>query len=161
VISVAALVATALVCVLVGVGLGALVMKLWFQARVPRDLEARFNTLQSEYQQYQQNVAQHFLDSARLITETEQRQKALREQLVSGALLLTSADVSRAILADTDEPALLEGASQYPMDANRLAPAKDWAPKTPGQAGVLSEDFGLREEGEEDVTPIEVRTARH
>ena len=37
------------------------------------------------------------------------------------------------------EPALESG----------FTPPKDWAPKTPGQAGILSEEFGLTDSKEE------------
>ena len=125
------------------------------QSRQPKDLESKYNSLQSEYQQYQQSVAQHFLDSSRLISEAQQRQKELREHLVGGALHLTNADVSRAILAQGDDENPLLDSSLDPAELN---PPKDWAPKTPGQNGVLSEEFGLKEE-HDDSDSIEVRTA--
>jgi uncharacterized membrane-anchored protein YhcB (DUF1043 family) len=134
-------------------------MRIFSNARQPKDLEARHNTLQSEYNQYQQNVAQHFVDTSRLIIETQQRQQELREHLVRGALHLTSADVSRAILAQGDEEQpLTESAALENLDPADLSPPKDWAPKAPGEGGVLSEEFGLKEESEE-VDSIEVRTA--
>lgn len=158
-ISTSALIATSVICLLAGAGLGALAMRIFSNARQPKDLEARHNTLQSEYNQYQQNVAQHFVDTSRLITETQQRQQELREHLVRGALHLTSADVSRSILAQGDEEQpLSESAALENLDPADLSPPKDWAPKAPGAGGVLSEEFGLKEEVDE-VDSIEVRTA--
>lgn len=87
-ISNSALVATAIVCVLIGAGLGALLMRVIQANRAPKDLESKYNTLQNEYQQYQQDVAQHFVDSSRLLIETQQRQKELQQHLVTGALNL-------------------------------------------------------------------------
>jgi uncharacterized membrane-anchored protein YhcB (DUF1043 family) len=157
-ISTSALVATSIVCLLAGAGLGALIVRVIIAAGQPKDLEARYNALQDEYNQYQQNVAQHFVDTSRLVAETQQRQKELREHLVSGALQLTSAEVSRAILAQGDEGRSFSDAALENMDPAALNPPKDWAPKTPGSGGVLSEEFGLNEDREEDQS-IEVRTA--
>ncbi|BCD97639.1 YhcB family protein [Marinagarivorans cellulosilyticus] len=158
-ISTSALIATSIICLIAGAGLGALAMRIYSSARQPKDLEARHNTLQNEYNQYQQNVAQHFVDTSRLIAETQQRQQQLREHLVKGALHLTSADISRAILAQGDEEQpLTEGAALENLDPADLTPPKDWAPKIPGEGGVLSEEFGLKEESEE-TDSIEVRTA--
>ncbi|MDZ7924811.1 MAG: DUF1043 family protein [Marinagarivorans sp.] len=156
-ISTTALVATCLVCLIAGAGLGALIMRAVIAKQIPKDLQSKYNALQAEHQQYQQDVAQHFVDSSRLILETQQRQKELRQHMVTGALNLTSADVSRAILAlgDDDKAALDNDAL---IDPSNLIPPKDWAPKTPGQNGVLSEEFGLKEEREEHDN-IEAKTA--
>lgn len=158
-ISTSALIATSIICLIAGAGLGALVMRVISSARQPKDLEARYNTLQNEYSQYQQNVSQHFVDTSRLVAETQQRQRELREHLVTGALHLTSADVSRAILAQGDEeqPLGSKGVLENLNPADLEAP-RDWAPKAPGGGGVLSEEFGLNEEREE-ADSIESRTA--
>ncbi len=156
-ISTTALVATCLVCLIAGAGIGALIMRVVIAKQTPKDLESKYNALQTEFQQYQQDVAQHFVDSSRLIIEAQQHQKELHQHMVSGALNLTSAEVSRAILAlGDDEQAVLDNDTL--LDPSNLTPPKDWAPKMPGQNGVLSEEFGLKEEHEER-TSIEAQTA--
>lgn len=141
-------------------GLGALIMRTLRSASQPKDLESKFSELQNEHNQYQQNVAQHFVDTSRLIIESQQRQQALRDHLINGALHLTSPDISRAILAEGDEAESSRPQPLEHIDPATLKPPKDWAPKTPGQQGVLSEDFGLKDEQEEDTQSIEVKTAR-
>lgn len=160
-VTTSALVITSVVCLCIGAGIGLLIQRTLLSSGSPKDVEAKYNALQDEYQQYQQNVAQHFVDTSRLVIEAQQRQRDLREHLVSGALQLTSAEVSRAILAQNDEQdsesdaQLLEN-----LDPASLKAPADWAPKTPGSSGVLSEEFGLKEE-QDDPDSIEVKTATH
>ncbi len=160
-ISTSALIAAALVSLVIGICIGLLVARLFNIGSKPSSAEAKLNTLESEYTQYQQNVAQHFVDTSRLIVETQQRQKDLHEHLVSGALHLTSAEVSRSILEQADENQSLENnAALENIDPANLNPPKDWAPKAPGNEGILSEEFGLKEDNnEEDEEAIEVKTA--
>lgn len=158
-VTTSALVITSVVCLFVGAGIGLLIQRTLLSSGSPKDVEAKYNALQDEYQQYQQNVAQHFVDTSRFVIEAQQRERDLREHLVSGALQLTSAEVSRAILAQHDEQdsesntQLLDN-----LDPASLKAPTDWAPKTPGSSGVLSEEFGLKEE-QEDTDSIEVKTA--
>lgn len=158
-VTTSALVITSVVCLCIGAGIGLLIQRMLLSSGSPKDVEAKYNALQDEYQQYQQNVAQHFVDTSRLVIEAQQRERSLREHLISGALQLTSAEVSRAILAQNDEQdaqsseQLLEN-----LDPATLKAPTDWAPKTPGTSGVLSEEFGLKEEQDETDT-IEVKTA--
>lgn len=158
-VSTFALIATAAICLFAGIGIGMLIIRVLGASGNAGELEAKFNTLESEYSQYQQNVAQHFVDTSRLIAETQQRQRDLREHLVSGALHLTSAEVSRSILAQADDDQPLEDSALLEnIDPSDLNPPKDWAPKTPGYGGVLSEEFGLKEEDDKEES-IETRTA--
>ncbi len=157
-ISTTVLIVTSLACLFIGTAIGLLIMRTIQNTGQPKDLEAKHNTLQNEYNQYQQNVAQHFVDTSRLIVESQQRQQQLRDHLVSGALHLTSPDISRAILAQSDEEATTQPQAIENLDPATIKPPQDWAPKTPGQQGVLSEDFGLAEEPE-DTSSIEVKTA--
>lgn len=158
-VTTSALVITSVVCLFIGAGIGLLIQRTLLSSGSPKDVEAKYNALQDEFQQYQQNVAQHFVDTSRLVIEAQQRQRDLREHLVSGALQLTSAEVSRAILAQNDEQdsenntQLLDN-----LDPASLKAPTDWAPKTPGSSGVLSEEFGLKEE-QEETDSIEVKTA--
>lgn len=160
-VTTSALVITSVVCLFIGAGIGLLIQRTFMSPSNPKDIETKFNALQEEFQQYQQNVAQHFVDTSRLIIETQQRQRDLRDHLVNGALHLTSAEVSRAILAQNDEQ---EGEANIQalenLDPATLKAPTDWAPKAPGARGVLSEEFGLKEE-HDDTETIEVKTASH
>lgn len=158
-VTTSALVITSVVCLLIGAGVGLLIQRILLTSNNPKDIEAKYNALQDEFQQYQQNVAQHFVDTSRLVIDAQQRQRDLRDHMISGALQLTSAEVSRAILAQNDEQESEKDAQLLDnLDPASLKAPADWAPKTPGASGVLSEEFGLKEEQEETNT-IEVKTA--
>lgn len=139
--------------------LGGLVGAVISRSLVPpegqRDLEERLKASRQELVQYQQDVARHFAETSELVNNLTQSYKEVHEHLAQGAMHLTNAEISQQMLnagegysSDKPNPAIAEVAFE---------PPRDWAPKQPGQAGMLSEEFGLNDAPEE--SGIESTTA--
>ena len=112
-ISTTALVATCLVCLIAGAGIGALIMRVVIAKQTPKDLESKYNALQTEFQQYQQDVAQHFVDSSRFQEkDTENPNKGTRNcsKEIKGDFIMTPVGTTdentKWILVADDEPSV-------------------------------------------------------
>ncbi len=131
--------------------IGAVISRTLIPPANQKDLEKQLLKAQSDLETYQQDVAQHFAETSRRINNLTESYREVHEHLASGAIQLTNAEISNKILAAGDKALGIE-ASQVPENID-VQPPKDWAPKTPGQKGVLSEDFGLDEDKPEPEEP--------
>lgn len=141
----------------VGGLVGAVISRTLMPPQGQKDMEERLKTSRQELAEYQQDVAQHFMETSKLVNKMTQSYRDVHEHLADGAMQLTNAEISRKMLEageaysdPADNPALAEVAFE---------PPRDWAPKTPGQAGMLSEEFGLADS--HDAPDIESVTATH
>ena len=152
--SLTALFLTAFVCLAIGGAVGALLMRsLHPQEQANRELEGRLQDAETRLESYQEEVTTHFAETSTLVNKLTQDYKEVHEYLANSALKLANPEISRQLLnaapkaAEAEEPAALEETD--------LAQPRDWAPKNPGDAGVLSENFGLEEEREAvEVTSV-------
>lgn len=131
----------------VGGLVGAVVSRSLVPPEGKRDLEERLRASRQELVQYQQDVARHFAETSELVNNLTQSYKEVHEHLAQGAMQLTNAEISQQMLnagegysSEKHNPALAE---------MTFEPPRDWAPKQPGQAGMLSEEFGLNDGPEE------------
>ncbi|WP_018013747.1 YhcB family protein [Teredinibacter turnerae] len=127
----------------VGALLGALISRTFLPPEQKRDLEQSLQLTRQELSQYQQDVAQHFAETSKLVHNLTQSYKEVHEHLAKGAVELTNSEISRKIIAAGEGTLNLEGTS---IEGAAVEPPKDWAPKTPGESGTLSEDYGHDEE---------------
>ena len=143
--SLTAVIVTACVTLLTGIVIGALLNRLASpQAQKSRDLENALKRAEDQLSTYQQEVTEHFAETAKRVNHLTQSYREVHEQLASDALKLANVEISRQLLPQNNaEEHLLGEASLH--DDNYQAP-RDWAPKVPGQEGALSESFGLAEE---------------
>lgn len=126
--------------VAVGIALGLIIGRVWAPPSHHRELERKLAETQAELATYQSSVAEHFAETSKKVSELTQTYRELHEHLARGALELTSAEIGRDLLQAGERPPELAQ-----MDPDRLEPPRDWAPKVPGSAGMLSEEFGLRD----------------
>lgn len=134
------LIIIAVIALAVGVVVGIFVGRLWVPPEHQKDLEQRLSSAKSELDTYQQDVAQHFMETSKRVGELTQSYRDLHEHLAKGALSLANTEIGRQLLeagANQDHITDLEGAS--------IEPPRDWAPKMPGSQGMLSEEFGLKD----------------
>lgn len=127
----------------VGCILGAVLTRtLSPQEKKSRSLESKLQDSENKLNQYQQEVTEHFATTAKLVNNLTQSYRDVHEHLSSDALKLANVDISRQLLksASKEDDALLGGAE---IKEDDFQPPKDWAPKTPGTEGTLSENFGL------------------
>lgn len=135
------MVSTIVFCV--GGLLGAIISRTLLPPEQQKDLEQSLQLTRQELSQYQQDVAQHFAETSKLVHNLTQSYKEVHEHLARGAVELTNSEISRKILAAGEGTLNLEADA---MDEVNIEPPKDWAPKTPGQTGTLSEEYGLQDD---------------
>ncbi len=153
--SLEALVMVSAIALCIGGLIGAVISRTLLPPELQKDLESRLQSSRDELDQYQQDVAQHFAETSKLVTNLTNSYKDVHDHLSKGAIQLTNAEISKQILEAGDSKLGIE--ANDAIDELSFEPPKDWAPKTPGQAGTLSEEFGLTEPKEDD--PIEAITA--
>ena len=152
--SLSTLIITALFCLAIGASLGAFALYLFRHQVLGRDLEQRLHQAESELQAYQRNVAEHFAQTSELVNNLTQAYREVHEHLAEGALKLATPAISRQII-DSANSGLSSNTKAY-ISEQRIEPPRDWAPKTPGSKGALSEEYGLHEDiGERPVRPTE------
>jgi uncharacterized membrane-anchored protein YhcB (DUF1043 family) len=151
--SLTTLVVTGVLSLLIGGALGAYLLFVLRGKLLAQDLEMRAASAETELNAYQRDVATHFTQTSELINDLNVAYKNMHEHLASGALKLATPAISRQII---DSASLSDGKaipSTYLAD-HAIEPPRDWAPKTPGSKGVLSEDYGLHDDvTERDYVP--------
>lgn len=135
---------TALTCLLCGGVIGAFLMfALRPQEKINRDLESQLLDAETKLSDYQQDVTHHFVETSQLINNLTNSYRDVHEHLASSALKLGNPDLSRQIMQAGDGKLI---AKQELSGEEQLRAPTDWAPKVPGMAGTLSEEFGLKED---------------
>ena len=104
-----------------------------------RALESRLEETEEKFSLYQQEVTDHFAQTAQLVNNLTQNYKDVHEHLAGSALKLANVDISRQLLSTgvNDDTQTLD-------DETSFQPPKDWAP---GE-GALSESYGLEKEND-------------
>lgn len=105
-----------------------------------RALETRLQETEEKLTNYQQEVTDHFAQTAQLVNNLTQNYKDVHEHLAGSALKLANVDISRQLLSTSIN------ANDEALSTNEdtFQPPKDWAP---GE-GALSESYGLEKENE-------------
>ena len=131
-------------CLAVGIVLGtAFTRQLGSQAARVKELEEKIERMIESHEEYRENVSQHFDVTSVLINQMTGKYKEVYEHLASGAQDLCSTEVAEKLLPiQSDAVFEKETTSNEPV---QLDAPKDYATKSdPGQAGALSENFGLQ-----------------
>lgn len=137
-----------LAALLFGLGLGVLLGRGRLGQGGSTQLANRLQQAESELENYQHQVAKHFVDTSQRISDLTQSYRELHEHLAEGAARLASPDISRKLLEAADAQSVVaEVVSQTDVS---LEPPKDWAPKMPGQKGGLSDEY----EGLDTTPPV-------
>jgi uncharacterized membrane-anchored protein YhcB (DUF1043 family) len=124
-----------------GLGLGVLLGRSTSPAaQRQRDAERKLEQLLQDKKAYEDEVVEHFTDTARLLNNLTERYRDVHNHLAKGASTLchgrgpVSLDRLQDNRNDTDIPA----------DLADIRPPLDYAPKTsPQEKGMLNEEFGI------------------
>ncbi len=108
-----------------------------------RSLESRLQQAEESLADYQQEVTEHFAETAKLVNNLTQNYKDVHEHLAGSALKLANVDISRQLLSTNPT----DGDTSLNINEEDFEPPKDWAPSE----GTLSEDYGLTPE--ETISP--------
>lgn len=147
--SFSAVVITGLICLLAGAGIGAFTLYMLRTKLFGRDVEQRLHEAESSLQGYQRDVAEHFAQTSQLVNNLTNAYRDVHEHLANGALKLATPAISRQILDSANNN--LGSDSKAYINEQRIEPPRDWAPKTAGTKGTLSEDYDLRDDHHENT----------
>ena len=132
----------ALGCLFGGIVIGLLLTRaLHPEEKKRKALQEELEKTRQELKDYQHDVTSHFMQTSNHINNLTQNYRELHEHLSHGAMRLASPEISRQMI-DAGYGKLTDDSAIDPSLAP--SPPKDYAPKVPG--GVLSEDYGLRED---------------
>jgi uncharacterized protein len=139
----------AVVALLVGLGLGVLLGRVRFGQGASNQLANRLQQTEAELENYQHQVAKHFVDTSQRISDLTQSYRDLHQHLADGAARLASPDISRKLLEAAEVKQV--GGDVIDHAETNLEPPKDWAPKIPGQKGGLADEY---EDEEKQPPPV-------
>ncbi|MEO0442113.1 MAG: DUF1043 family protein [Pseudomonadota bacterium] len=140
---------TLIIAAVIGFVIGCITGAIALRYTSPKELQKRslatkLQDTEEQLKVYQQEVTDHFAQTAKLVNHLTQSYRDVHEHLASDALKLANVDISRQLLSNAENnDGLLDEASVH--DEN-FQPPKDWAPKSPGTEGTLSEGYGLKDE---------------
>lgn len=137
--SLATLLITAITTFIIG-GLLSLLLTRSFSSseQKTRTLESRLEEAEHSLANYQQEVTEHFAETAQLVNNLTQNYKEVHEHLAGSALKLANVDISRQLLSTNPD----DDGNELNINEETFQPPKDWAPSE----GTLSEDYGLDDE---------------
>ena len=136
----------AVIALVIGVIIGGVLTRLLSpQEQKARSLENQLSDAEQQLKKYQQQVTEHFAQTAKLVNNLTQSYKDVHEHLAGDALKLANVDISRQLLRDNSDD---KQGDNTKLSEENFQPPRDWAPKSPGQAGPLSEDYGLGDDDE-------------
>ena len=110
------------------------------ESRRSRELEQKLDQVMQDKKAYEDEVTQHFSETARLLNKLTQDYREVHGHLASGAANLCP-DQSVVTLGNLDAGT---DPNEIPPELADVKAPLDYAPKTsPDEQGMLSENFGL------------------
>ena len=143
------------VLLLLGLGIGMLLgRRTSSQSHKNREVERQLDQVLQDKKAYEDEVVEHFTDTAKLLNTLTDSYREVHSHLASGA----------AELCQGQGPVVmgkLEGSrdsAEIPAQLADIQPPLDYAPKTsPDEKGMLNESFGLESEKPAEVAEEPVR----
>ena len=138
--------------IMITVGLGAIVIGLIVgfviaqrmapSQRSQRQLETHLHEMQQQQQDYQQEVSEHFVETATLLNQLTSSYRDVHNHLAKGAQLLAGDSAGESLKALPEDKEADNNKTVIDQD---IRPPLDYAPKTaPDAPGMLNEEFGLK-----------------
>jgi len=126
---------------IVGLGLGLLLGQRSSPAgQKHREVERKLDQVLQDKKAYEDEVVEHFSDTARLLNKLTDSYREVHNHLAKGASELCQGNGPVAIDREAGE----RDPAEIPADLATVRPPLDYAPKTsPDEKGMLNEEFGL------------------
>lgn len=122
-------------------------------AQKQREAELKLDQLLQDKQAYEDEVVEHFSDTAKLLNNLTERYRDVHNHLAKGAdsLCHGRGPVALGRLEEAGD------SSEIPSHLADVQPPLDYAPKTsPDERGMLAEEFGIeRGKSGEQAAPVE------
>lgn len=146
---------------LVGVAVGLVIGYLLGRGGAGKQqLSQELDSTRAELESYKQEVTGHFETTAELVNGLTEQYRRVHQHLASGAQALCGDTQPAQSLAASLQPPEVQQeiptvTDELPADepATPLEPPRDYAPKTPDEAGMLSEQFSARPKPEDKTPP--------
>lgn len=138
---------------ILGAAAGVVITKRQAPDRRVQELETLLQDLQARHDRYQNDVSDHFSETAERVNELTQRYREVHQHLVQGAQLLCDdpkrskdANPAKAFTSlSTPEVRPPHTFDQYgEADLVGYEPPRDYATKSPQDKGTLDERFGFK-----------------
>ncbi|MFW1677940.1 YhcB family protein [Pontibacter sp. JAM-7] len=129
-----------LVALIVGAVIGYMLGRNSPQDNRQAELEEELEEARQALENYREDVAQHFSKTANLFNNLTDSYKDVYQHLAGGAQQLCQSEEIVRSLESSIKPQLAQEDSDQSGNAE---PPRDYAPKAPGDAGTLSENYGV------------------
>lgn len=144
-------IAAAIATLIVGLGLGLLLGRRSSPAgQKHREVERKLDQVLQDKKAYEDDVVEHFSDTARLLNNLTESYREVHNHLATGAANLCQGQgpVELGHLENERDPA------EIPAHLADVQPPLDYAPKSsPNEKGMLNEEFGLDRSKDPQSTP--------
>ena len=114
-----------------------------------RSLETRLQQAEENLSGYQQEVTEHFAETAQLVNNLTQSYRDVHQHLAGSALKLANVDISKQLMS-AQMPSEGDAVPTLTITEDSFQPPKDWAPSE----GTLSEEYGLKDDDELAVNTV-------
>ena len=144
---------TGLALLVLGTGLGVSIgRRTSAQSKKNREVERQLDQVLQEKKAYEDEVAEHFTDTAKLLNSLTASYREVHTHLAAGAAELCQGPVAMAQLEES------RGDAEIPAHLADVQAPLDYAPKTsPDEKGMLNETFGL--EKDQSTSPAAEKVA--
>jgi uncharacterized protein len=135
------IIAAAIVALIAGLGLGLLLGRRSSPAgQKHREVERKLDQVLQDQKAYEDEVVEHFSDTARLLNNLTESYRDVHNHLATGAATLCQGQGPVELGRLENE----RDGSEIPAQLADIQPPLDYAPKTsPDEKGMLNEEFGL------------------
>ncbi len=118
-----------------------------------QQLEEHLSEMQQQQENYQNEVSEHFVETADLLNQLTTSYKDVHSHLAKGAQLLAGENASQSLKALADDS---DTAPIVDIVEGTITPPLDYAPKVaPNEPGMLNEEFGLdKEQREQEIEGV-------
>jgi uncharacterized membrane-anchored protein YhcB (DUF1043 family) len=143
------------VLLLIGLGMGMLLGRRTSpQNQKSREVERQLDQVLQDKKAYEDEVVEHFTDTAKLLNSLTDSYREVHNHLASGAAELCQGQ--GPVVMGTLENS--RDSTEIPAQLADIQPPLDYAPKTsPDEKGMLNESFGLESEKPAEVAEEPVR----
>jgi uncharacterized membrane-anchored protein YhcB (DUF1043 family) len=132
------------VLLVLGLGIGMLLGRRTSpQSQKSREVERKLDQVLQDKKAYEDEVVEHFTDTAKLLNSLTESYREVHNHLASGAAELCQGQ-GPVVMGRLESGA---DSAEIPAQLADIQPPLDYAPKTsPDEKGMLNESFGLEKE---------------